>query len=72
MDERLAILIKHLPALREQGVSSLELDGLKVHLLPTPPEEPAKVSEESQRAGRNPLRYGLPEGTQMPTLRGPR
>jgi hypothetical protein len=69
MDEKLQILIKHLPALREQGVSCLKIDGIELLLRPVLPSEEIPQKLEPPQ-GRDPLRYGLKPGTEMPTLRG--
>jgi len=67
MDEKLTILLKHLPALQAEGVTALAIDGLQVTLRPKPlPEAPA---QEEPPAGRDPLTFGLPPGTKMPSLR---
>ena len=67
MDERLAILLKHLPALRSEGVVSLEIDGIKLQLKPMG-LEPQQGGE--QRNKRDPETFGLPPSVLLPTLKG--
>jgi hypothetical protein len=67
MDEKLAILLKHLPALQAQGVYSIKIDGIEVHLRGMPQAETSPPQELP--AGRDPVTYGLPPGVKMPSLR---
>lgn len=67
MDEKLAVLLKHLPQLREQGVLELKIDGIEAKIAPQIPE---KQDSDGPKSPRNPVDYGLPAGTLMPTLRG--
>jgi hypothetical protein len=69
MDEKLATLLKYLPQLREQGVLTLRIDGVEATIAPAMPES---KEGEAHASPRNPVDYGLPAGTQMPTLRGRR
>lgn len=69
MDERLAILLKHLPALRGEGVVRLEIDGIKLELKPAVVE---LVATEQPKNKRDPVTLGLPPGVTLPTLGGRR
>jgi len=70
MDEKLATLLKHLPAFQALGVSSLKVDGIEVHLRGMPQAETAPAEQQPQ--GRDPVMYGLPPGVKLPSLRDPR
>ena len=67
LDDKLAILLKHLPALRNEGVLRLKIDGIELELRPLMAEEPPKAEEPP--AKRDPVTFGLPPGTKMPSLR---
>jgi hypothetical protein len=67
LDDKLAILLKHLPALRNEGVLRLKIDGIELELRPLMVEEPPKAEEPP--AKRDPVTFGLPPGTKMPSLR---
>jgi hypothetical protein len=66
LDEKLSILLKHLPALRAEGVSCLKIDGIELLLRPVMPSE---MASEPPSVGRDPVTLGLPPGTKLPTLR---
>ena len=70
LDEKLAILLKHLPALQAQGVSSLRIDGIELQLRALPGLELPQGPPEPQ--GRDPVMYGLPPGIKLPSLRDKR
>lgn len=67
LDEKLTTLLKHLPALRAEGVSCLKIGDIEVLLRPVIPEMPA--SPEPPRNTRDPARYGLPPDVKLPSLR---
>lgn len=68
LDEKLAVLLKHLPALRAEGVFTLKVDGIEVQLRPVAAQDDGKPPEEPP-AGRDPVTFGLPPGTKLPSLR---
>lgn len=60
------MLLKHVPALRDQGVYSLKVDGIEVELRGLPQ---AETSPAELPVGRDPVTFGLPPGTKMPSLK---
>lgn len=64
MNEKLTVLLQFLPFLREQGVSSLKIDGVELLLGPLPVKDEPKPEEEPP--GRDPVTYGLRPGSKMP------
>lgn len=71
LDEKLTVLLKHLPALRSEGVSCLEIEGIKVELRPITVELQSQAAEAVANR-RDPTTFGLPPGALMPTLGGRR
>lgn len=67
MEEKLAALLRHLPALRAGGVTYVEVDGLKVLIdrEPPAPDESGK-SAAPDSPWNDPNTYGMPHGTPMP------
>lgn len=68
MDEKLQILLKHLPALRAEGVVAIMIDGVQVQLNPLRLEEAPQTVVEPP-AGRDPVTYGLDPRVKLPSLR---
>lgn len=67
MEEKLAALLRHLPALRAGGVTYVEVDGLKV-LIDRVPADPGQEGQAAapESPWNDPNTYGMPHGTPMP------
>ena len=72
MEESIKTLLAHAKALREAGVVRLTCFDVSVEFAPlaaTPAAQQDSEPKEETPPGRDPVTYGFPEGTVLPSLR---
>lgn len=68
LSEKLDVIVKFIPILQGQGVTSIVIDGIAVHFRGMPQAD-TSPSQETPAPNERALTMGLPGSTRLPSLR---